>query len=110
MWIFVLLPVLCIVGVFVYTKIILAQMDEKEEVKQQSLTENFISRIHGREAEVKRQYVETNGSVPLAPICNWCIERKYNKNKTLRFKILSRFLRLSIVEASFTLLSLLKTL
>ena len=38
-------------------------MDEKSEAKQKSLTENFISRIHGREAEVKSQYVETNDSV-----------------------------------------------
>ena len=63
MWIIVLLPVLCIAGFFVYTKIILPQMNEKEEAKQKSLTENFISQIRGREVEVKSQYVKTNASV-----------------------------------------------
>ena len=63
MWIIVLLPVLCIVGFFVYSKVILPQMNEKAEAKQKSLTENFISQIRGREAEVKSQYVETNAAV-----------------------------------------------
>lgn len=40
-------------------------MNEKAEAKQKSLTENFISQIRGREAEVKSQYVETNGTVCL---------------------------------------------
>jgi hypothetical protein len=40
-------------------------MNEKAEAKQKSLTENFISQIRGREAEVKSQYVKTNDSVRL---------------------------------------------
>jgi len=63
MWIIVLIPVMCIAGFFVYNKIILPQMNEKEETKQKSVTENFIAQISGREAEVKSQYLKTNGTV-----------------------------------------------
>ena len=63
MWIIVLIPVLCVAGFFVYNKIIIPKMNEKAEAKQKFLTENFISEIRGREAEIKSQYVETNGSV-----------------------------------------------
>ena len=63
MWTIVLIPILCVAGFFVYSKIILPQMNEKAEAKQNSLTDNFILEIRGREAEVKSQYIKTNGSV-----------------------------------------------
>ena len=63
MWVIILLPILCIVGFFVYSKVIIPKMNEKAEAKQKSLTDNFISQIRGREAEVKSQYVETNDSI-----------------------------------------------
>ena len=64
MWI-ILLPILCVAGYFVYTKVIAPQMNEKSEEKQKSLTDNFVAQIRGRESEVKSQYAETNGSVRL---------------------------------------------
>jgi hypothetical protein len=63
MWIIVLLPVLCVAGFFVYTKIIVPQMTEKSEAKQKTFTDSFISEIRGRETEVKSQYAITNGLI-----------------------------------------------
>ena len=63
MWIIVLIPIVCIVGLFVYNKMVLPKMTEKSEEKQKSLTSNFVSQISGREDEVRNQYVKTNGTV-----------------------------------------------
>ena len=63
MWIIVLLPIACIVGYFVYLKVILPKMNAQSEEKQKAFTSNFISQVSGREDEVRSQYVKTNGSV-----------------------------------------------